>query len=595
MIRTRQLTTTLLAAALLAGLARAQTTQILSLAPGGTIGDQASLNPRITPDGRFVTYHSAASNLVPGDTNLIYDVFVHDRLTTATERVSVSSTGAQADSLSTHAVIASSGRFVAFNSLANNLVPSDTGGFWDVFVRDRMSATTERVSVTVTGQGGSGDSGDAFESSPTSVHTRTIGISADGRFVMFTSAAPDLVPADSNQHLDVFVRDRQAGVTERVSVATGGVEADGPSVGEAISADGRCVLLSSHATNLVAGDTNGALDLFVHDRQTGTTALVVQGNAPIESGSISGDGRFVAFVSAASDFVPGDTNGMMDAFVHDRQTGATERVSVDTNGAEGDGPVTGPAFVETGGRFVTFPSFASNHVLGDTNATIDIFLRDRSTGTTSRVSVATGGGEGNSSCEFPSVSNDGRFVAFHTFATNLAPGDTNGWPDVVLHDSGTPALPSAFCFGDGSGTACPCGNVGATWHGCGNSANASGAALFGYGTASIGADTFVLSASGMPNAAALYFQGTTQLAGGAGVVLGDGLRCAGGTIRRLGTKLNFAGSSQYPIGADAPVSVRGMVTSPGIRTYQIWYRNAAAYCTSATHNLSNGLEVQWSP
>jgi hypothetical protein len=164
--------------------------------------------------------------------------------------------------------------------------------------------------------------------------------------------------------------------------------------------------------------------------------------------------------------------------------------------------------------------------------------------------------------------------------------------NVTAYRTSTPT--SAFCLGDGTGTACPCGNSGAVGRGCANSIDASGALIGAIGTASVSADSFVLQGSGMPNSSALYFQGTSQLGGGLGVVFGDGLRCAGGTVVRLGTKSNVAGASQYPAAGDASVSVRGLVPAlGGTRTYQIWYRNAAAFCTSSTFNLSNGLSVTW--
>jgi hypothetical protein len=157
------------------------------------------------------------------------------------------------------------------------------------------------------------------------------------------------------------------------------------------------------------------------------------------------------------------------------------------------------------------------------------------------------------------------------------------------------ACPHAFCFGDGSGTACPCGNNGAPGNGCASSVNANGAHLGATGAASLAADTIVLHGSGMPNSSCLYFQGTTQVNGGLGSVFGDGLRCAGGTINRLGTKVNVAGASHYPAAGDASVSVRGAVTSPGLRTYQTWYRNAAPFCTPSTFNVTNGISMTWSP
>ncbi len=148
---------------------------------------------------------------------------------------------------------------------------------------------------------------------------------------------------------------------------------------------------------------------------------------------------------------------------------------------------------------------------------------------------------------------------------------------------------TGFCAGDGTGTACPCGNSGAPGHGCANSVNSAGALLGGTGIASLSNDTVVLAGTGMPNSSALYFQGTTQVS----VVFGDGKRCAGGSIVRLGTKTNASGGSQYPAAGDPSVSVRGLVLAPGTRTYQVWYRNAAAFCTASTFNLSNGIEVSW--
>ena len=163
----------------------------------------------------------------------------------------------------------------------------------------------------------------------------------------------------------------------------------------------------------------------------------------------------------------------------------------------------------------------------------------------------------------------------------------------TITESGGPCVAgTAYCFGDGTAAvACPCGNAGAAGNGCASSINANGANLNGAGNASISADSLVLTGSGMPNSNALYFQGTTQIA----AAFGDGLRCAGGTIIRLGTKLNAAGVSSYPAAGDLSVSVRGNVVAPGVRNYQAWYRNAAAFCTPSTFNLTNGYSVTWTP
>lgn len=160
-----------------------------------------------------------------------------------------------------------------------------------------------------------------------------------------------------------------------------------------------------------------------------------------------------------------------------------------------------------------------------------------------------------------------------------------------------PVSSSGFCAGDGSGpVACPCSNAGASGHGCANSVDASGALLEASGIPSISADSVLLRGSGMPDSSALYFQGTSQMAGGQGSIFGDGLRCAGGSIILLGTRLNVSGSSHYPGGGDPPISVRGLVPAPGgVRTYQAWYRNAAPYCTPWTFNLTNGAQITWIP
>jgi hypothetical protein len=154
---------------------------------------------------------------------------------------------------------------------------------------------------------------------------------------------------------------------------------------------------------------------------------------------------------------------------------------------------------------------------------------------------------------------------------------------------------TAFCSGDGSGASCPCGNSGAPGNGCAHSLSAAGANLAAQGAASVGADTLVLLGSGMPDSFALYFQGTSQLGGGLGVAFGDGLRCAGGTIIRLGIAQNSGGVSQYPVAGQPAVSVRGMDAPGDARTYQAWFRNAASFCTPSTFNLTNGVALTWAP
>ena len=398
----------------------------------------------ISADGRYVAFLSFATNLVPSDTNGQQDVFVRDRLSGTTELVSLDSSGNQANGESHSPAISADGRYVAFDSHATNLASSDTNGsVLDIFVRDRLTGATELVSVDASGN-------------PGSLNSYRPSISADGRHVAFSSNASSLIPDDTNGKKDVFVHDRETGVTERVSVDSSANQGgdDSGLWGVTISADGRYVAFDSRASNLVAGDTNGYGDVFVHDRLTGATELVSvdsSGNqASTTSGqpisSISADGRYVSFMSFASNLVAGDTNGRADIFVHDRETGATERVSVDSSGNEGNGDSEWSA-ISGDGRYVAFNSTDSALVPGDTNETSDVLVRDRETGATERVSVDSSGNEGNGPSGLYSldISADGRYVTFYSRASNLVPGDTNTCndvypagtcPDAFVHDLG---------------------------------------------------------------------------------------------------------------------------------------------------------------
>src|SRR5947209_1614213 len=257
-----------------------------------------------------------------------------------TVRVSVASDGTEGNDVSLGSALSADGRFVAFDSAATDLVAGDTNGVSDVFVHDRQTGTTERVSVASDGAQGNGSSGLVTFAFPPA-------LSADGRFVAFVSFATNLVASDTNGATDVFVHDRQTGTTERVSVASDGTEGNAASAGATLSADGRFVAFHSAATNLVAGDTNGTNDVFVHDRQTGTTERVSV-NGFSAGPALSADGRFVAFHSTATNLVAGDTNGATDVFVHDRQTGTTERVSVASDGTQGNDASSYPALSADG-------------------------------------------------------------------------------------------------------------------------------------------------------------------------------------------------------------------------------------------------------
>jgi Tol biopolymer transport system component len=264
-------------------------------------------------------------------------------------------------------------------------------------------------------------------------------ISSNGRYVAFKSYASNLVPNDTNRDADIFVHDQQTGTIERVSVASDGTQANGESVEPAISADGRFVAFKSAASNLVSGDTNGYSDIFIHDRQTGITERVsvtytgTQANLFSYDAAVSNDGRYVAFTSSASNLVPGDTNGVEDVFIHDRQTDETERVSIASDGTQANGRSYSAA-ISDDGRYLTFPSNASNLVPNDTNEKRDIFLHDRQTGTTERISIAADYSQANYGSYSAAISAEGRFVVFSSEASNLVPGDTNGYGDIFIRD-----------------------------------------------------------------------------------------------------------------------------------------------------------------
>jgi Tol biopolymer transport system component len=289
-------------------------------------------------------------------------------------------------------------------------------------------ATTARVSVATSGMEGNSGS---FSSS----------ISADGRYVAFDSTASNLVLSDTNGVSDVLVRDRLAGTTTRVSVADLGTEGNSYSYSPAISADGRYVTFESDASNLVDGDVNGVSDVFVRDTLTGTTRLVsvatdgTQGNDTSYNSALSADGRYATFFSTASNLVTGDTNALRDVFVRDLVAGTTRRVSVATDGSEGNGD-SNYSTISADGRYIAFDSTASNLVSGDTNGDADSFVRDTEMETTTRVSVATDGAQGNGGSGYgPSISADGRRIAFFSDASNLVSGDANGVSDVFVRDT----------------------------------------------------------------------------------------------------------------------------------------------------------------
>jgi Tol biopolymer transport system component len=335
-----------------------------------------------------------------------------------TLRISAATGGKAANGTSSGAVVSQNGRVVAFESEAGNLSPLATGGTRNVYVYNRDSRRMLLASVGIGNKTANGPSSDPALTRP-------------GDTVAFASKASNLVEGDTNAKSDIFLR-RDVDPIQRVSVATDGTEANGDSTEPAVSGDGRLVVFTSTATNLAPGNAKGLPQIFLRDLKTGTTLLVSRAydrgpaNGPSTTPSISAGGRYVTFESQADNLVHGDTNGIADVFLYDVVTGHIERVSVSSRGKQQNHAVTVPfkqiSAASDNGRYVVFDSDADNLVEGDTNRHTDVFLRDRKLRTTTRLSLTAAGVQGDNDSFAPSITPNGRYVAFESFAGNLAPG-----------------------------------------------------------------------------------------------------------------------------------------------------------------------------
>jgi hypothetical protein len=405
--------------------ASAGATVRVSVSSDGGQANGSSGASKVSANCRTVTFASAASNLVAGDTSRRVDVFAHNVATDKTTLVSRALGGKRANGDSRPNGISATGRFIAYDSSASNLVKNDDNDQYDVFVRDATERRSERISVPA--EGGWGD-GASFRPA----------ISADGRYVAFDSYATNMVPDDESSGFDVFVRDRQEKTTGRISIGMGGEEPDGESTGAAISADGRFVVFESGADNLVDNDGNGFVDVFLYDRENASTSLVSVGSdgSPANEFSgiadISANGRYIAFTSKATNLVDDDTNGTIsDVFVRDRIAETTQLVSVNSDGEQGSDFGSLQGTVSADGAVVTFDSFSEGMVGNDTNLEPDVFVHFMDSGVTKRASVSSGGKQGNLGSVASAIADRGGCVSFTTGATNLVRHDTNDASDIM--------------------------------------------------------------------------------------------------------------------------------------------------------------------
>jgi Tol biopolymer transport system component len=426
----------------------------VSVATNGTAGNRDSGDahaPSLSADLRYVAFESLATNLVAGDTNHVSDVFVHERAGGATVRVSVSSAGVEGDKDSEQPSLSSDGRYVAFVSYADNLVAGDSNHVADVFLADRDpdgNGIFDEGNGTTTriSVGSAGVQANGASLGPS--------ISADGMFVAYFSFATNLVLSDNNGAWDVFVYDVAATTTTRVSVTSAGGEANGNSTWPALSADGSTVAFESFASNLIASDGNGVYDVFVHDRTSGATGRVsvsgsgAEGDAASYLPAISSDGSIVAFESDATNLVAGDSNAYTDVFARDRTAGTTTRASVDSAGNQGDFGSHEPA-LSSDGKTVAFWSYADDLVAGDANLAADVFVHDFTAATTELASDDCTGSIGDDDSLYPALSADGQVTAFGSFATNLVSGDANSACDVFTHDRAADVHASWTNYGAG--------------------------------------------------------------------------------------------------------------------------------------------------
>jgi Clostripain family/Bacterial Ig-like domain/PDZ domain/WD40-like Beta Propeller Repeat len=430
-------------------------TEMVSISSLGTQGNDDSFNSSISSDGRYVAFSSDASNLVAGDTNGVRDVFVYNRELNLVERVSISSTGIQGNGPSFRPSISADGKYVAFESNASNLVQGDTNGTSDVFVYDREIGGIEGITVISRASVGCSfiiDNGritvwKVYEDTPAyddgilpgDVILEIDGQSTDG-WSLDHFAGEIQGTVDTNVTLKFLHPDNSQETFTMTREIITGLVGNGSSRSPSINADGRYVAFHSEASNIVPRDNNAVSDVFVYDQElrimelVSTSSFESQGDNISNCQSISSDGRYIAFCSDATNLVFGDTNGVCDIYVRDRTLGITERVSISSEGIESKSWDCLEPDISDDGRYVAFWSSASNLVPNDTNWTPDVFVYDRNLDVIERVSTSSDGTEGNGGSYFPNISSDGQYVVFASWASNLVNNDTNEISDLFIYD-----------------------------------------------------------------------------------------------------------------------------------------------------------------
>ncbi|GAA3092671.1 TolB family protein [Streptomyces rectiviolaceus] len=407
-------------------------TERVSIGPGGAQGNADSTSPAISADGHYVAFVSASRNLVANDTNGTPDAFVRDLRTGKTERVSVKSNGKASHGVVREVSLSPDGRYVVFTSTADDLVRGDPNDLDDVFLHDRNTGKTQRISPT-------GASYDGLRSRL----TYDPAVSGDGRYVAYASGAEDLVEGDANQRDDVFLYDREKKTTEPAQLDNAGQQGQGDAFAPAFAGDsgGRYLAFTSNASDLAGvEDHSSATDIFLRDREKGTTELIsvphgYNRKTPSWGAALSGDARHVAFTSASRVLSPEgpSPHTVNNVFVYDRETQRMRLVSATADGTPADG-ASGDVSLSRDGRYAAFTSAASNLAPEDDgDSSADVFLRDMVTG---EVRLISGESEPVSEDTEPGsrtgVSDEGGAVVFDSPAGNLVPDDTNGVPDVFL-------------------------------------------------------------------------------------------------------------------------------------------------------------------